>query len=337
MKLNLTLTALLSIGASAAIAGPLVKQNVDYDAKWLVHVDFDQFRDTKLGQFVMKEVIVKKAEEAKAKANNFITNLDVVRIVGQLHSVTAYGTGFDTGQKSNGVLMLQVEPETRKILEGVAAGLLLKDEDGSFTKTNEDGQLIYCLKNELFASPQDHGLILFSKSKPKLKQAAAVLAGKSRNLVGSKAFTDFPPVTDSFIFMAVAEGFQDNLPIPPQAKVLRKADGVRVVLGESADNVFANVAVKAKDPEVLKEMQQVVEGMLALASLSQSENKELQQLVRSTKVETLDKMLCVATTFPTDALLRRAGVMIAKKQEQQQAKEQPAVEAEPKSSAGDSK
>jgi hypothetical protein len=88
---------------------------------------------------------------------------------------------------------------------------------------------------------------------------------------------------------------------------------------------------------VLKEMQQVVEGMLALASLSQSENKELQQLVRSTKVETLDKMLCVATTFPTDALLRRAGVMIAKKQEQQQAKEQPAVEAEPKSSAGDSK
>ncbi len=306
-KLNLALTALVALSATGAWAEPLVKKNVDENAKWLLHFDFDQFRDSKLGQFIIKDIIL---PNAKAQANNLLTNLDVPKILGQLHSVTAWGTALQGGANFDGVLLLKVEPETRKILEGLAAGLLLQGPEGFLTKTNEDGIVIYSLHEMVCASPQQNELILFSRSKAQLKRAAAVLAGKGRSLAKSKAFSDFPAVNHSFFFLAVAEGFQENLPIPPQARVLRQADGARVVLGEKTDSLFLNVALKAKDSEVLKQIQQVVEGMLALASLTQSENKdfkELQQVLQSTKVEATDTVISVTTTVPVEMAINQAG------------------------------
>ena len=147
MKLNLALSALLATLTSAA-AGPLVKEYVDQDAKWLLHVDLDQFRNSKVGQFMINEVVLKKAEAAKAEVNNFLTNLDAAKIIGQLHSLTAYGIKFETGPNFNGVLVLQVESETRKVLEGLAAAMLLKDQDGTFKKTDEDGMVLYSLRDE---------------------------------------------------------------------------------------------------------------------------------------------------------------------------------------------
>lgn len=311
MKMKLALSALLATSLSmACFAGPLVKANVDQNAKWLLHIDFDQFRTSKLGQFLINDVIVKQVNAAKAQDDSgFLTNMDVVKIIGQLHSLTAYGTSFETEDKFSGVLLLQVEPETRKILEGAAAGLLLNG-DGTLTKTNEEGYTYYSLKDQVFASPLENGTILFSPSKDRIKHAASVIAGKSKNLTHSKSFSDFPAVSDNFIFLAVAEGFQDNLPIPPEAKVLKQADGARIVLGEKKGDVFLNIALKAKDSEVVTQIRQVVEGIIALGSLSQSENKELQDLIQSIKVTATEKVLSVNAAYPVDSLIARAGPML---------------------------
>jgi len=329
MKLKLALVATLATLAGTAIAGPLVKQNVAHDAKWLLHIDLDQLRASKLGQYLLNEIVVKKVEAAKAEGNPFVTNMDVLKIVGQLHSLTAYGMSFEGGEKLDGVLLLQVEPETRKILEGLAGGLLLKG-DGTLTKTNEGGHVLYSLKDQLFASPREDGLVLFSKSKQSLEEALAVVSGKAKNLAHSKAFSDFPPVADSFMFLVVAEGFQDHLPIPPQAQVLRQADGVRVVLGERASNLFLNIALKAKDSEVLKPIQQVVEGMVALGTLSQSENHELQQLLQSIKIVATEKVLSVSAAYPVEAFISRAGQMLAEQQKHHHHHKTEAKKAEPK-------
>jgi hypothetical protein len=311
MKMKLAMSALLATSLSTAcFAGPLVKANVDQNAKWLLHIDLDQFRTSKLGQFLINDVIVKQVNALKAEDDSgFLTNMDVVKIIGQLHSLTAYGTSFETGDKFDGLLMLQVEPETRKILEGAAAGLLLNG-DGMLTKTNEDGYTYYSMKDEVFASPLENGTILFSRSKGKIKHAASIIAGKSKNLTHSKSFSDFPAVSENFIFLAVAEGFQDNLQIPPEAKVLKQADGARIVLGEKKGDVFVNIALKAKDSEVVTQIRQVVEGIIALGSLSQSENKELQDLIQSIKVTATEKVLSVNAAYPVDSLITRATSML---------------------------
>ena len=359
MKIKTALLLMLAACAGSALAGPLAKENIDANAKWLLHLDVDQFRESRLGKFLIKEVLLKKMDEAKASANNLLTNLDAVKIIGQIHSLSAYGTSFETdanlrrqgifdsvpelvvgtsletGASLKGVLLLQVEPETRKILEGLAAGLLLQG-DGTLTKTNEGGVDLYSVKDQLFVSPQDKGLILLSKSKAMIKEAMAVRTDKSKSLLASKAFTDFPPIADSIILMAVAEGFQDNLPIPPEAQVLRKADGARVVLGETTGNLLLNVALKVKDPAVLKQIQQVVEGILALASLSQSENKELQQLVQSVKVVATEKVVSVTAAFPVDSIITKAGQMMADEQNPRHKAETSTAE-KPEAGAADAK
>jgi len=315
MNIKLALSALLATSLStASFAGPLAKANVDQNAKWLLHMDFDQLRNSKLGQFLINDVIVKQLNAVKAEDDSgFLTNMDIVKIIGQLHSLTAYGTSFETGDKFDGVLLLQVEPETRKILEGAAAGLLLNG-DGTLTKTNEEGHLYYALADKFFASPQDNGAILFSPSKDTIKHASAVIAGKGKNLSHSKSFSDFPAVNENFIFLAVAEGFQDNLQIPPEAKVLKQADGARIVLGEQKGSVFLNIALKAKDSEIVTQIRQVVEGIIALGSLSQSENKELQDLIQSIKVTATEKVLSVNAAYPVDSLITRASSMLEEEQ-----------------------
>lgn len=333
MKMKLALAGLLATFAGSVLAEPLVKEHVDQNAKWLLHIDFDQFRASRFGQFLINDVIVKQVEAAKAQGNSFLSNMDVVKIISQVHSLTAYGTSFETGENLDGVLLLQVEPETRKILEGAAAGLLLQD-DGTLTKTNEEGLVLYSLHDQFFASPQNNGTILFSKSKANIKKAAGLLVGKGKNLAHSKTFTDFPPIKDSFILLAVAEGFQDNLPIPPQAKVLKQADGARIVLGERNSNVFLNLALKAKDSEVVTQIQQVVEGIVALGTLSQSENKELQQLVQSVKVVATDKVLSVNAAYPVDSLITRANEMMAEQQRKPHHKEKHATEEKPEEESG---
>jgi hypothetical protein len=294
-----------------------------------------------MGQFLIQEVIVKQANAAKAEANNLLTNLDVLKIIGQLHSLTAYGTDFEPGPKFDGVLLLQVEPETRKILEGMAAGMLLQD-NGMLKKTNEEGNVMYSLGDQLYASPQEKGLIMFSKSKASIKQATELAAGHGKNLKQSKAFSSFPPVNDGFILLAVAEGFQENLPIPPEAKVLKQADGARVVIGEKAGKAFVNLGLKAKDAEVSKQIQMVVEGIVALGSLSQSENKELQELIQSIKVVSDEKTVSVTAAYPVDSLIGQASKMLAEEEKpkhkhKRKEKHEESKDEKPEASASDSK
>ncbi len=70
------------------------------------------------------------------------------------------------------------------------------------------------------------------------------------------------------------------------------------MLGEKADLLFVNLALKAKDSEIIQQIRQVLEGMTALVALGQSENKELMELMQGTKVSSTDKIVTVNIEYP---------------------------------------
>jgi len=122
------------------------------------------------------------------------------------------------------------------------------------------------------------------------------LSGKAKGR--GEAFSGYAKVPNTFFFLAVAEGFNDNAALPAQAKILKMAEGARIALGEKTDLLFLNLALKAKDPEVIQQIRQVVEGMTALVALGQSENKELLELVQATKVSSTEKTVTVNIEYP---------------------------------------
>jgi hypothetical protein len=157
---------------------------------------------------------------------------------------------------------------------------------------------MYAMGGDLYGAIQPNGVIVLSKSRDRIELAAQVLAGTQPNLTSSKAFTDFPPVSDSFFFLGIAEDFNQLADLPPQARVLQMADGLRIVLGEKADQLFAGLALRSKSDEVVTQIQQVLQGIVALFSLGQPENRDLAELVRGTLVTTNQRVVSVESRFP---------------------------------------
>ena len=292
MKRIIYLAVFLSVAAAPGWSSPLQRELVAPDAKWLLHVDLENFRQTKLGTFVVHEVMEQALKEVK-------TNLkfDAVHVFSKLKSVTAYGSDYEMGKEAKGVVVVKTDVETRKALEGLLVAQILQNTNGPIRKVQNEPFTVYTMNNDIFASAHE-GILLLGKSRSQLERTHEIIAGKTRGLKNGKAFSDFPETPNGFFFLAVAESFGQNQNIPPQARILQMADGARIVLGERADNLFLNLALKGKTAAVTKEIQQVIEGMVALVSLGQSENKELMQLVKSTRVSGADRIVNLALEFP---------------------------------------
>jgi hypothetical protein len=300
MKYSLYLiTWLISLSATAW-AGPLQKKQVSADAKWLVHLDLENLRGTELGKLIAKNI------SGIANAQTAV-KMDFNAIFQQVSHITAYGDQYEIGPKADGVLLLKMDGEGRKIIEGLLAAQMLADKDESIKKTQDESSVTYSLKDEVFVAIQSDHLAVVSKSRKRIENAKAVLAGNAANLNAGSAFGAFPAAPNSFFFLGLAEAFNQKAAMPPQAKILQMADGGRLVLGERTGNLFVELILKGKSREVIEQIKQVVEGMTALVSLSQIDNPELQQLVRNTKVSAKDNMVQVSIEYPVAQMLERFG------------------------------
>jgi len=306
------LIAALILTTTPAPASPLQKELVAADAKWLLHVDLEQFRASKIGSYFAKEILEAKLTKPKEDLKRDLNfDLDVNKI----SSITAYGTDYQRNPDANGVLVIKTDLDVTKALDGLiekfakeageGAGPVKREKRGSATTYsfhNEEG----------FVSVHPGKLVVLGKSREAVEKAEAVLSGKSANLSTGKAFSGFPETPKAFFFLAIAEGFNEDAPLPPQAKVLKMTEGARLILGENAANLFLNLALKAKSSEVMTQMQQVIQGTVALASLSQQENPDLMELAKSVKVSGDDKMVTVGVEFPVEKAIRLLGEKKAK-------------------------
>ena len=96
---------------------------------------------------------------AKLKAE---AKVDVELILRKLHSITAYGTDFETGRKANGVLLLNGDEEARQILEGFVAAQILQNPDGPIKQLQKDPFNLYSVHGEIFVSSGPAGQVLVS-------------------------------------------------------------------------------------------------------------------------------------------------------------------------------
>src|ERR1041384_7526489 len=151
--------------AAPAPASPLQKEQVAADAKWLLHVDLEQFRASKIGSYVTKEILEAKLTKPKEDLKRELNfDLDVNKI----SSITAYGTDYQRHPDANGVLVIKTDLDVTKALDGLiekfakeageGAGPVKRDKRGSATTYsfhNEEG----------FVSVQPGKLVVLGKSR----------------------------------------------------------------------------------------------------------------------------------------------------------------------------
>jgi DNA-binding phage protein len=288
--------------------GALPQEQVSADAKWLLHFDFAQFRSTRVGDYVVRELQKRISEHVDTFKRQLHLEIDQDRILQQISSITVYGTGYDSPEDSS-VLILRTDAALEQAIVGAMAGLTLAGTNSpiAVTQSQIGNVALYTIHNHAFLGVQPARAIIFGKSRSITEQAARVLAGKAPNLTSSKAFAEYGEIRRAFFFLGVADSFGSDAALPPQATVLRMADGGRIVLGESADQVFLNLALRAKDPETVTQMQQVIQGVIALSSLARPEDKDLAQLVQSIKVSASGHIVSLSAEYPVAGALERLG------------------------------
>jgi len=164
---------------------------------------------------------------------------------------------------------------------------------------------IYSIRQEFVAALPPGQPVVLAKTQTLLQKGLSVLAGQIPSLGTSPLFTDFPVAPNAFAFLGLAAGFNENTPVPPQAQILKLAEGGRLILGEHGDQVFAQLTLKTRTAEASQQAQQLAQGMLALASLSQPNDQVLQQLARATKVYCQDRLVTVDVQLPTSIVLEK--------------------------------
>ncbi len=293
MKYVCSITGLMLALAATSPALPLQQGLAPHDAKWLVQLDVDALRDSKVGTILIKDKLAAQIAQLKTDMK-----IDVELILQKLHSITAFGTDFQMGPEANGVLVLSGGEELRTIAEGLLAAQILQNPDGPVKQLQREPYAVYSVHNQIFVSPGLAGHVVASKSRAQIESFRDALSGKAKTGGASEAFSGYAKVANSFFFLAVAEGFNETTALPPQAKILKMAEGARIVLGEKGEMLFLNLALKAKEAEVVRQIAQVLEGIKAVVALGQSENKELLELVQSIKVASTEKMVTVNLEYP---------------------------------------
>jgi len=300
------ITAAVAIGASlaavAAWAGPLQKHHVAAEAKWVLHLDVEASKATQVGAYIggaldQDPKLVKTKADLKAQ---FDFDFDWRRIT----ALTAYGTGFQPGEQGKGILLVYTDMDVQKLLEAVIDKAQGGNADTGDIKRLEPGPLpLYLIKDDLYVAPQPGRPLLVSKFHQEILKARPVFAGQGVTLAANDSFGDLLSAPGAFYFVGAAQGFNELPHIPPKAQVLKQAEGLRLVVSEAAGQVGFNAMLKTKTAEASQQIQQVLQGLIALGTLSQPGNQDLQQFIQAVKVTGSDKSVSLSIQIPADKVI----------------------------------
>jgi hypothetical protein len=300
MKTSLLTLAVALAVAATSFAGPIHKENVAADAKWLLHLDVDNLLQTGIGKYFAESILDKELGKAKRDIQQqFGVEFDWR----QIQSITAYGTQIKPKGDPGGVLLIEgydFAAALDAVIDRLQAALAGADQP--LKKVAEGKGAFYSLKDEVFGVALPGNLFLVSKSKDEVQKARDVVTGAAPSFKGSKDAARLPdPAKAGFLFGLINS--LDSAPLPPQAKGLKNVEGAQVVMGEQAENVFVKLALNAKDAESATQMQQALQGLLALVTITQPDNKSAQKLVQAAKVTGAEKVVTVKLDLPASDVI----------------------------------
>jgi len=321
----MTIKSIIHLTAAVALgkfiwSAPLDTGIVSDDAKWLAHLDMQALKDSTIGLFALARV-----KEEIAKENDTLISIDIDLVAEELHSVTAYGTSFDKESDKNSVLIVRTGPRARSIIDSHIASMEWELEGKTGIKRLDDkAHDTYLIGNEVYASFLRDDLWVSSKSYDQIEKALRVIDGETRNLDASDSDLLIKEGS-GFFFLATANGLDSLGDVPPQAKILQKAKGAQLGLGERGDMFRANLALSTPDAEVSSQLSRIVQGLVALASFAEIGNESLNTLMNNLDVEESDRYVSFDIEYPVVGLIKILKTLAEQQKERSEVAEEPAV------------
>ena len=235
------------------------------DAKWVVHLDWERFRSTRIGAYVDETWLSAQRERIRA---DFKRDFDFDFYWDGVQSVTAFGREYDDRPEKAGVLLIRTSPEIQKELRRLLESKIISDFTPLKIQPLESSfEHFYSIAGELYVAVEPGGLFLLGKSRRQLEAARQVSEADESPASRVEAFADYPALPEAVILLAAADAFADGGQFPLQARVLQTAKGARLAVCETDETLLVQMELKTADERSGKQIQSVIQGILALASL----------------------------------------------------------------------
>ncbi|MHC4466696.1 MAG: hypothetical protein ACYSYW_09100 [Planctomycetota bacterium] len=254
---NITLMMLCAVFmlSGSSLAAPLNHMHIPAEAKWLIHADFEAFKN-----------------QEKIDAITYIFGSDPTK---DIYGITLYG---ENSEEENAVVMIYGRFDKEKLL-----GLLAQNE--AYVESEYNGRKLYHwfddddnkMKVGMFAADD---LIVTSQSQHAVQAAADMLAGKTDSLAGSEdaqlAILLEVSEDDAFVVMVGIEELPTNDFLEdPEVEILENSGMFTVSARENNGDIYLDIGLTTETVLQLKHSQETEFMSLLQAVAFQRNEKKL--------------------------------------------------------------
>jgi hypothetical protein len=280
--------------AGLAPAAALQEDHVRSDAKWLFHANFDAMRSSELGKLIQADIQTKYQDKIDALAQ--LLGSDLTK---DLHGVTLYGA---QGGEENASALFYGNYNQSKLL----ALLVLNP---AYSKSDYNGVTIHHWveekkQKEQYGTFAADDLIVMAQTQDAVIAALDVLSNKTPSLDQQTGATLFSLVQgqDNAIALAAAEGLSELAGENEQAAVLKNSRLFMALAAEEAGSMKLDVHLEAQNDESAMQIEQIVRGMLAFASLQSQQNPQVSKLLQAVMLTRTNNALDCHFSYPSASL-----------------------------------
>lgn len=321
MKITFPITWLLAISApilpEVMHAGGINEAHVPESAEWMVHVDVEQLRSSRSGALLLDELI--SISEANLGPD---VPINPVLVVNGIRNLTAFGTMPDLeggADAVDGVLLLEGTDELLQVFKGLVSGMELENPDMIERVDYMDNSIIKLSGEDFSGIFLDDNRVALGKSQDALEQFLAVKSGELPHISLKDRFTTYKLGEVSGIYAgAFVEGMNGLQQLPAQARILQLTRQVSLQLGEAGDLLQLFVSLGTDSEKTATQVNDVLQGMIALMMITQSGNPDLAALIQSAKAVREGEVVHLQVAYPVSSAEQWIGMlseMVKAKQE----------------------
>lgn len=286
--------ALPSVGR----ATPLDPSHLPAEAQWVVHVDMEAVRASEMGQYLISEVLAKRIPAQSG------LSIDPVAVAAVVDGITVYGevVNFDPeSMQQSGVVVIDGRPEFGAIVKGWLAYASMEE---GVTFIQQEPYPVIQMEDGMMAAVLNERRVVIGKSLANLEQFNATAAGKHPSLVGTDRFASFVGAPSGRAILAMVGGLDQLAGAEgAQARVFQLSRGLMASLDERGGNLSLTVSLETDSAENATRLQQILQGLLAIASLTKMDDENLSTLLRSTGVRKDERSVFLEVAFPAQRII----------------------------------
>ncbi len=313
---------LLLICPAPAAFNPAI---VGADAQWMVFVDLQELRGTTLG----KDLIDMGQKHLAPDFANAPVRVDVQKILGLINTITAYGASFSTDPKTmDGTLVIEGTADLRKIAEGLVAQASLLAKPKDVAEVTDLPFEAYLLGGEVVVGFPREPIVLISKSKAQLLKAHTVYRGTAPSLAKAAASplrTMIKPTGRPYLVAgSVVPNEKQFKAEGPQARIFQLASSGSLSLSEVDQRTVGHAELIAASDDAGRKLLKIVEGMAAMLSLAETNDRQLTEFLQSAVVQQNGRSVSLDLSYSST----RLAAMVRALQQQPAAKSGPPAAAQ---------